>query len=122
MSTKLIYPRCFLFLMNHELTNALQEAEHSLKETETLLAWRELEISERRAGCDFWLAAGGATPQELKVQLGRFFAIFFSIHEYIQTRPRTTRRKPNERLQELWKRFRALELRMVKPGVIPSGA
>ena len=107
--------------MDHELTRAFEEAEQALTEAETLLAWRELELSERRAGCDFWLAAGGATPQELKVQLGRFFALFFSIHEYIQTRPRAMRRKPNERLQELWKRFRALDLRVVKPGVIPSG-
>lgn len=108
--------------MNHELANAFEEAEQALKETETLLAWRELELSERRDNCNFCLAAGSSCGHDLKAKLGRFFALFFSIHEYIGARPRAARKEPTRQLQRLWARFRALEIRVVKPGVIPPGA
>lgn len=108
--------------MNHKLTNAFEEAEQALKETETLLAWRELELSERRDNCDFWLAAGNSSGRDLKAQLGRFFALFFSIHESVGTHSRAARRKSMQELQRLWKQFRTIELRVVKPGVIPPGA
>ena len=108
--------------MDHELTTALAEAEQALKEAETLLAWRELEISERRSGCDFWLAADSSCGRDLKVQLGRFISIFFFIHECTETRPSAARMKSMQPLQRLWEWFRALERRVVNPGVIPSGA
>ena len=108
--------------MDRQLKVVFEQAMETLRQVETLLAWRELEISERRVSSDLWLSAGSTTPQDLKVQLGRFFALFFSIHEYVETRPRAVRRKPAEMLQKLWGRFRALELRVAKPGVIPSGA
>jgi len=107
--------------MDHELTMAFEQAEQVLKETQTLLAWRELELSERRDGCDFWLAAGNSSGRDLKAQLGKFFTLFFSIHEYIGNRPRVARRKSMRQLQRLWKQFRAMELRIAQPGVIPTG-
>ena len=114
-------PPLLPFLMNRELTNAFEKAAQALKETETLLAWRELELSERRDGCDFWLADGSSCGRDLQAQLGRFFALFFSIHEYVGTRPRAAQRRPMQELQRLWKQFRTLELRVVKPGIIPPG-
>ena len=108
--------------MDRQLKVGFEQAMETLRQVETLLAWRELEISERRGGCDLWLSAGSTTPQDLKVQLGRFFALFFSIHEYVETRPRAARRKPAEMLQKLWGRFRDIELRLVKPGIVPCGS
>lgn len=108
--------------MNADLKHAFAEAERALREAKTLLAWRELELSERRDDCEFWLAGQSKTPQQLKAQIGRFFALFFSIHEYIGTRPPATRKAALRQLQGLWKRFRAIELRIVQSGVIPAGA
>jgi len=119
---KAYIPDPLSFRMDHELTRAFEQAEQVLKETETLLAWRELELSERRGNCDFWIAAGSSCGRDLKVQLGRFFALFFSIHECIETCPRAARRRPVEKLQKLWGRFRDIELRLVKPGIVPYGS
>lgn len=108
--------------MNDELVAALAEAEKALAETESLLAWRELELGERRVNCDFWLAAGSPCCRDLKVQIGRFVALFFSIHECIEKHPRAARNELARELQRLWTRFRAMELRAARPGIIQPGA
>lgn len=108
--------------MNADLKHAFAEAEQALREMETLLAWRELELSERHDRCDIWLSRSSVTSADLKVQIGRFFMLFFSIHEYAGTLPSGRRRTALQQLQALWKRFRGLEQRLARSGIIPAGA
>ena len=100
--------------MEQEWAARFEQAEETLKRLGTLLAWRELEISERRETCDTSMQIATSTKDDLKAQVGAFVSIFFTLHEQQQANSRAARARQTPHLQELWKRFQALELRLAK--------
>ena len=100
--------------MDQKLKVAFEQAEETLRQVGVLLAWRELELSERRETYETSLQIATSTKDDLKAQVGAFVSIFFTLHEQQQAHSRTVRVRQPPSLQRLWKRFQALELRLAK--------
>ena len=100
--------------MEQEWAACFEQAEGTLKKIGTLLAWRELEISERRENCDTSMQIATSTKDDLKAQVGAFVNAFFMLHELQQAHSRAVRARQTPHLQGLWKRFQSLELRLAK--------
>ncbi len=100
--------------MEQEWAARFEQAEGTLKRIGTLLAWRELEIRERRETCDTSMQIATSTKDDLKAQVGAFVGAFFTLNEQQVVCSRAVRARQTPHLQELWKRFQSLELRLAK--------
>ena len=96
--------------MEDRVDKALRGLNQTLKEIENLLAWYELEKSERKPGCQISVLLESPTETDLKVQVGMFLKDYFDIQEALDASPSEVAKQLRKRLQRTYNKFQQLVL------------
>ena len=94
--------------MTEEITKAFSDLEASLKQLETLQAWRDLERAESRS-CWPLLPWSGSGLTDLKAELGRFWQIIVEVSSGIDRLATEERDAARKRLARLMRQARNIE-------------
>ena len=96
--------------MEKRVIAGLKELSFTLKKIQDLIAWRELEKSERKEKFEHSFQIRTSTEQDLKLLIGVFLNYSFAVHEALQTSPPAVQQKLTTRYRELQEQFRKLDL------------